>query len=53
MQNNENFLHENCLLVTLHTVNILCAFDVNENIVTQKFLTQNFANEINANYGIL
>ena len=33
-------------------MNIWCAFDMNENIVTRKFLTQNFANEINANYGI-
>ena len=26
--------------------------DMNENIVARKFLTQNFANEINTNYGI-
>ena len=32
-------------------MNIWCAFDMDENIVTQKFLTQTFANEINANYG--
>ena len=38
-QNNENFLHENCLLVILYIVNIRCAFDMNENIVTRKFLT--------------
>ena len=41
-QNNENFLRENCLLVILYVVNIWCAFDMNENIVTRKFLTQNF-----------
>ena len=37
-QNDENLLHENCLLVILYTVNIWCAFDMNENIVTGKFL---------------
>ena len=26
---------------------------LNKNIVTQKFLTQKFANEINVNYGIM
>ena len=41
-QKDENFLHENCLLVILYNVNIWCAFDMNENIVTRKFLTQKF-----------
>ena len=50
VQNDENFLRENCLLIILYTVNIWCAFDMNENIVTRKFLTI-FTNEINANYG--
>ena len=27
--------------------------DINENIFIRKFLAENFANEINANYGIL
>ena len=30
-QNNKKFLHENCLLVILYTVNIWCMFDMNEN----------------------
>ena len=51
-QNDKNFLYENYLLVILYTVNIWCTFDMNENIVTQKFLTQNFANKINVNYSI-
>ena len=51
-QKDENFLRENCLLVILYTVNVWCAFDMNENIVTRKFLTQYFANKINVNYGI-
>ena len=42
VQNDENFLHENCLLVILYTMDIWCAFDMNENIVTRKFLTQKF-----------
>ena len=52
-QNDENFLHKNCLLIMLYTVDIIlwCALDMNENIVTQKFLTQKIVNEINANYG--
>ena len=45
VQNDENVLHENCLLVILYTVNIWCAFDMNENIVTQKFLTQKFCEQ--------
>ena len=40
------------LLVIPYTANIWCVFDMNENIVTRKFLIQNFANKINANYGI-
>ena len=48
-QNDKNY--ENCLLVILYTVNIWRVFDMNENIVTRKFLTQKFANEVNANYG--
>ena len=40
------------LLVLLYMANIWRAFDMNKNIVTQKFLTQNFVNEINVNYGI-
>ena len=51
--NDENFLHENCLLVVLYIVNILCAFDMNEIIVTRKFLTEILQNKINANYGTL
>ena len=50
VQNDENFLHKNCLLIILYTVNIWCAFDMNKNIVTRKFL-KNFADEFNANYG--
>ena len=39
------------------TSNAICdeymaCIDMNENIVTRNFLTQNFANEINANYDI-
>ena len=33
-------MYENCLLLILYTVNIWRAFDMNENIVTRKFLTQ-------------
>ena len=35
-----------------YTANIWCAFDVNENIVTRKFLPQIFVNKINVNYGM-
>ena len=41
-----NFLRENCVLYTMNTWR---TFDMNK---TQKFFT-NFANEINANYGII
>ena len=39
------------------TSNAICdeymaCIDMNENIVTRNFLTQNFANEINANYDL-
>ena len=30
----------------------MARIDMNENIVTRKLLTQNFVNEINANYGM-
>ena len=33
-QNDKNFLREKFLLVKYHTVNIWCAFDMNENIIT-------------------
>ena len=49
IQSNENFLHENFLLVLQYTANIWCTFDMNKNIVTRKILTQTFANKIDAN----
>ena len=42
MSNDENFLRKIFLLVIPYTANIWHAFDMNENIVTQKFLTQKF-----------
>ena len=36
------FLHENSLPVLTYTVNIWHTLEVNENIITRKFLTQNF-----------
>ena len=39
-QSDENILCKNCLLVLIYTVNIWRVFDMNENIVTRKFLTQ-------------
>ena len=47
-QSDEIFLRENFLLVLLYTANIWHVFDMNENIVTQKFLTQKFCKQ---NYG--
>ena len=46
----QNFFTRIFLLVGLYTANIWHTFDMNENIVTQKFLAKNIANEINANY---
>ena len=36
----KNFLCENFLVVILYTADVWRAFDMNENIVTGKFLTQ-------------
>ena len=51
MRSDEKFLRENILPVLTYTANIWCTLEVDENIVTRIFLTQKFANEINANYG--
>ena len=42
------FLCENLLVLTYTLWRVL---EVDKNIVTQKFLTQKFVNEINVNYG--
>ena len=41
----------NSLPVLTYTANIWHTLEVDKNIITRKFLTQKFANEINANYG--
>ena len=52
VQSDEKFLCENSLPVLTYTANILWhTLEVDENIITRKFLTQKFVNEINANYG--
>lgn len=45
------FLRKIFLLVIIYMMNIWHAFDMNENLVTRKFLTY-FANKSFANYGI-
>ena len=48
----KKFLCKNSLPILTYTVNILWrTLEVDKNIVTRIFLTQNFANEINMNYG--
>ena len=47
MQNNETFYANFLLLVKLYMVNILWrTFDMNANIVTRKFLTQKFCEQV-------
>jgi hypothetical protein len=53
VQSDENFFRENNSPVQTYTANIWRAIDMNENIVTRIFLTQNSCNEINANYDII
>ena len=50
VRSDEKFLRENSLPVLTYTANIWHTLEVDENIITRKFLTQKFANEINANY---
>ena len=45
-QCDENFLCENCLPVLTYTANIWCAFDIDENIVTRKFLTKSLRTKL-------
>ena len=44
-----NLLVINTTQVSIHLYTHKAHIDMNKNIVTQKFLTQNFANEINTN----